>query len=683
MGFPLWAGRFAPALVVAAVAWGSVSPVFADVFESLDSNEDGVLSGKESAGLKFLDNDEDGEISRGEFDQGVAAHIQRLEQGDSESFAKLDQNEDGRLSGKELRPVAFTDVDGDGRVTLDEYRDGLRRRRAELAGRDAKALRATSEAEFAKLDITEDGRLSGTELAGAAHYDLDGDGRVTRDEFLSGMMLDALAGGAPGPGPSPDPGPAPRETGKNVTAESIVAATVDAINRQDGRKVVAMMHPELKKLVDEPLFAYLLFALKRQHGEVREPAAEMIERSAPGEDGSANVIAPILCDEGEIKLHLTLAQNQFLGFQFETPVNDALQTLLAKDLVESEEWQDRFAKGYSPRCQKLIRHGVAGEVDEAIAMFHPQVIESVGRDKYEAVLGILRDRVGGVKSIELETFGNEQDESNNLFMTISHRLTGEKLVLIVENRLQFVGMSAALVSIATKAPEDSGPVPPAPMPSPDAKSALKPVAADADGLRFKMPGTPERIVNEEEKLVSWQFETEDPRCFYIAEVRTFDANIEKEHETFFNSMKKTMTEDATFKIADEDDGGTGGHPGMIFTLEGQNGKYSFRRDVCIGNKVYSLQWVTAKRTRELEQEFGEPFIGSLEIIEGGERPVPPPPSTDDDPPPPPSGGKKPAKVRPPSTGDVPPPPRSGDDVPPPPRSGDDVPPPPKPPGSAE
>lgn len=91
-------------------------------------------------------------------------------------FDKLDINEDGVLSGVEMKSVAARDTDGDGRVTRAEF-DGAG---PKPSGGDT----AAAEKKFVDLDISEDGYLSGREMHGLERLDLDKDGRVTKQEYL-------------------------------------------------------------------------------------------------------------------------------------------------------------------------------------------------------------------------------------------------------------------------------------------------------------------------------------------------------------------------------------------------------------------------------------------------------------------------------------------------------------------
>jgi len=91
-----------------------------------------------------------------------------------EAFTRLDVNEDARLSGKEITDaIRPFDANGDGRITREEFLAGMTK--AE-----------DPEAEFTARDLNEDGWLSGKEVKGSEGYDTDGDGEVTREEYLAG-----------------------------------------------------------------------------------------------------------------------------------------------------------------------------------------------------------------------------------------------------------------------------------------------------------------------------------------------------------------------------------------------------------------------------------------------------------------------------------------------------------------
>lgn len=93
-------------------------------------------------------------------------------------FQAADVTEDGFLSGKEAAPFKRFDTDGNGRITKAEFLEGMLK--------EQKDADSSPESVFKSLDVNEDERLTGTELATVRHLDSNGDGRVTREEFLAG-----------------------------------------------------------------------------------------------------------------------------------------------------------------------------------------------------------------------------------------------------------------------------------------------------------------------------------------------------------------------------------------------------------------------------------------------------------------------------------------------------------------
>ena len=121
----------------------------------------------------------------------AAAVAGDLEDVDSEQveFLMADVNQDGWLSGIEVGLWRAYDADRDGEITELEFMAG--RARDRLSVQEGTVTQEDIDL-FAEFDATLSGYLSGTEieLAGAGGYDLDFDGRVTRDEFFRGRERD-------------------------------------------------------------------------------------------------------------------------------------------------------------------------------------------------------------------------------------------------------------------------------------------------------------------------------------------------------------------------------------------------------------------------------------------------------------------------------------------------------------
>ena len=130
-------------------------------------------------------------------------------------FARYDVTEDGWLSGTELQACQCRAADSnrDGEVTRAEFVAAVSSGRGNAAPATANSSRTdlTREAErlFKQYDITEGGWLSGTELNACACRgdDANGDGEVTKAEFVAGFVR--RGGASPAPARSDRTNPAP------------------------------------------------------------------------------------------------------------------------------------------------------------------------------------------------------------------------------------------------------------------------------------------------------------------------------------------------------------------------------------------------------------------------------------------------------------------------------------------
>ncbi len=108
-------------------AWADDRPaVEAAAFSTLDLNEDGVLSGREVRSDRDYDTDADGEVSRAEFLAGRrrATGTPTQDADPQKQFTSKDLNEDEVLSGKEAQGWEHDDTNRDGEITLSEFLTG-------------------------------------------------------------------------------------------------------------------------------------------------------------------------------------------------------------------------------------------------------------------------------------------------------------------------------------------------------------------------------------------------------------------------------------------------------------------------------------------------------------------------------------------------------------------------------
>lgn len=156
-------------------------------FKARDINQDGVLSGSETKGLDGYDGDGNQQVTQDEYKAGraKAAHEARDARLKA-AFDKFDINKDGELSGTETQKLQGYDKNNDGKVDADEFKAG---RGAEWHAKLDKKF----EEVFNKLEVNDDGVLSGTEAAQHQNWDADGDGKITQDEAKAGWNADRKA----------------------------------------------------------------------------------------------------------------------------------------------------------------------------------------------------------------------------------------------------------------------------------------------------------------------------------------------------------------------------------------------------------------------------------------------------------------------------------------------------------
>lgn len=88
---------------------------------------------------------------------------------------------------------------------------------------------------------------------------------------------------------------------------------IAAVNTGNTHPLLKALHPELQKLVDEPVLSCVLSYV----GFL--PAAEDVDISeANGGDGQEIAAARIPCEQGEVTLHLTALEDKLVAFNFDT-----------------------------------------------------------------------------------------------------------------------------------------------------------------------------------------------------------------------------------------------------------------------------------------------------------------------------------------------------------------------------
>jgi hypothetical protein len=593
-----------------------------DLFQQQDSNKDGVLSGREATDLKSLDQDSDREISLAEFTAAAKEQQSQANRLAKQMFADRDANKDERLSGTEMSGYEDFDKDGDRRLTEIEFKTGFASADSEIRSMPIAEIRKTAADRFSKIDINEDGRLTGTEAAGSGHFDRNADSRIVKEEFIIGLILSTASPGSVSPD---DPMPASPMTKEGIhkTLADYVKALDDVTNSQ---LITGALHTSIVHQVDQPIFEYALKYAKASHGKMKLPLKSQIHISTL-ENGDVEAQTELKCEKGSLKLVIRLSEGKIVGFSMDSPELQEVETSLYQDLQE-DELQQRFANFYAIIAEGPLESIMKGEDDVAAAWIHPSVVEEVGRDKFNGLFQQIRDRLTEVKSTELETFTTEVSTDNIRTFTVTQLVTGTSSVQRYATTFQCVGMDAVVTGLSIEAASDVAPTPgPKPVEPPDAdKSADWPeTVALSDGLSFRMPGVVRRTEKEpsEGGLTRFEYVIPEQEMLFQIDVIKLKVDISAESKTFFDTVRKQVVEDTGAKLMEErlldQDGPL---PSQVLVVQQENGATTILRSVVDGTRVYSFLWSGAAFDDNADHNFARPFHESIKLLdeEGKRRP---------------------------------------------------------------
>jgi hypothetical protein len=575
----------------------------AGVFSHLDTNSDGVLSGKEVTGLKLFDADGDGEVSQAEFQERLAGHVEALQKVDTEKFKFLDRNEDGRLSGTEKNGWEFCDSDKDGRVTAEEYQQGLTERRTGRAEQTVRELQKLEEPTFRTQDSNKDGRLSGTEVYWFKHYDLNNDQRVTLEEYVAGNLLDSATvtdtGGSSGV----------------PSAAEAMSRLAGYLNAADTDGFYGAMSEDLQIVVDPIILRVLLQIVSESHGQVSIPEENQITTDNSLPDGQINYAATLACSQGEIISRLTFLGDRITGFELTSEPIDQFNSKIYEETSDNPEFARQLGEFYSVNCEKMIHLILQGENDSAFAMFHPEVQQQLERKAVDDLFLYMRNGIGEIQKLEFVKVVPQYDAKGlGDSMSIRTRATGSAGELLIATKVQFTGMQGVIVGIQA-GPEQTEPAP-APvnevtMPDgADAADGWIVTDGSADGLYFWMPGTPQRSVDKD-GMVSWILDHPASSARYLVQVFPESPGLAAETEIFFSTLNSELAKNTKGKVLKTVDDEWNGSPSKRLLLKTGDGRHLVRRDFVIGDKVYALQWVTSDLTDANEARFCSPFLNSF------------------------------------------------------------------------
>ncbi len=625
-----WYCVFGMTLFVQAVCGLSSASAATDdeTFAALDTNTDGVLSGTEAASLLVFDADKDGEVTKAEFLAGVKAQRQRiLAMDDGQVFKELDSNADDTLSGKEVSGFVQYDADKDGEVTRAEFDAGRAADRKQLAGPSPEEQARQAQEKFQQLDTNADGRLSGKEMAGYEKLDTNGDRRVSEKEFLAGFV--AAPGAEPGASAPPP------------------VVFLEMIRTGDPTAFLKMSDPEFAQDIDHPVLKFILKDLTSSLGAF-DPAAQDAPKQeeqtvVKGQPPYTFYSGPLKFKAGVADGSLVVAQNRIMGFQIKSPVLDTVTDRLYQALMDDQVLGKSTAEFYTPRCEEFVRLVLKGGDEKAFATFHPDVQKQVGREAFQKVFETFRTNCGSFKGFDLESMRVEFDANlKGEDYQLTHFVRGSKENYMTTTTFQFIGLKAVFTGFAVRpATEEESNRPAAP--SNVGGFTWVKVPAAAEGVNFEMPGTPERTTDEKTKRVTYSFTSADQLSVWNVFIDTADDNLEARAKDLFDYMEKAVVTNTEGVLVDSDEANAGEHPGRVHTVKVKDGVMVVERIVIVGFRLYHFQMTTSEPDKTKREAVVNHFFDSVQVLEAPAAPAAPPSVV----PPQEPGSPKPPVTKPP------------------------------------
>jgi hypothetical protein len=588
----------------------------ADQFYREDANRDGVLSGREAKDLLMLDENKDREISQAEFT--AAARKQRAQAVIAANllFEIRDENQDRRLSGTEMAGIEYFDKNGDRRISKLEFKTCLVNGDPSILDASGATIRKIATERFKKMDTNEDDRVSGTEAESLSHFDQNQDGRLTIEEYITGLILcgevaDSL---------SPDDAipTAPNTPIADDEVHKAYASFITALH--DIEKVDLIqdwLHESIKHQIDDPILDYALKHAKKSHGDIGLPPKNEI-RIASVEGGDIRAEADLRCKKGKLKLVLQFKEGRMNGFLMDSPEMQGMDKALYRDL-QKDELQKVFSRRYGIEASFVLTRIMNGE--DALSDVHPSVVEQVGHATFEKLFEQFRTKVGKLNSYEVESFKTELDENDVYSFTVTHIVTGTGVPQRFSTTFQVTGMEAAITGLEISDAADVVPTP-EPDPKPMGPSVAEVTATWTetvslkDGLAFKAPA--EAVRTEQDSpgghLTRFVVEQPEEKLRIQVDLIRLKIDVSKEAATFFETTKAAFVKSTGGELLQEEiEHEKGPFPSQMLALKLEDDRIVFLRSVIDGSDYYSFV-CTGSGSAECKPKFFA-FHESVKLID--------------------------------------------------------------------
>ncbi|MCE9606373.1 MAG: hypothetical protein K8U03_15870 [Planctomycetia bacterium] len=397
----------------------------------------------------------------------------------SPKFENLDVNEDGVLSGSELKSVSGRDKNGDGRVTPAEFAPAAEPAQPDPLNSNTKS----DEKKFAELDVTEDEFLSGRELRGVEAYDVDRNGRVTKEEYLQGAAAARRKAGVPAPvapitslpvalalPPLPPLPPLPQGTLPALPVpqpKAPAGATSDldplvwAFQTGAIQPLLSSLNERGRSCVDAPVLQFAVDAHRKEYGDIVAPKVgdvTVVEQNRNGVVWKTNH-AEAAFTRGKVALFAVTAGGAIEDADVISQLMDEIPKRYSAQLLvpEGEALAGKTTDHFGPQGERLLRLILTGKDREAFECFFWETRDKLGFETLAAYFAQTRAALGTVEKIECTGVAAETDADGKVKPTfdVQYELTSS-IQGTVKGWVSFqiVGLKARLMTMQLKKAEE-------------------------------------------------------------------------------------------------------------------------------------------------------------------------------------------------------------------------------------
>lgn len=202
----------------------------------------------------------------------------------------------------------------------------------------------------------------------------------------------------------------------------------DAIASGDPAVFIALMDESLAEQVDPPVLRRWMASLNETLGPFQGLAKSKFSTKKNLTDAGwvTESSGDALFENGTVQVGLTLLDDRLVGYE------------VTGDVLKKVDWlEDSPADEiYRERARRLIRHLVAREADEALAMMHEKLRERITKDQLVAGMTRFAEQYGELEGIEI-TDERFVDTPGDTSLTVRMRCTFAKQPADAEVRFEF------------------------------------------------------------------------------------------------------------------------------------------------------------------------------------------------------------------------------------------------------